>query len=220
MSHTVTGLIGQLQRNEQVSRAQAALNQRFFDQLVEYLRRRLGNYRGKDGAGPEDAANSALRIELQRLQQQGPDGLVHTRKSLWVLLKKIAWCKALNSLRDEQRHKRVAGSAVREADVGAGAADGVDLLSGVPAPDPAPDLAVEGRDYVCHLLEGLSDESSAIAAWLLQGHSYREILGKLGTRSMSYLAEHIKVIRAHIWNHLDPEYRQELTEELDWEDEA
>jgi RNA polymerase sigma factor (sigma-70 family) len=198
---SITRLLRQLDESGVPSdrqRAQQAIWERFFQQLVVVARRKLGSSprRVKD---EEDVVISAMEsFYAGAAQGRFPD--LRDRDGLWPLLVMITARKAYNQVRDERAQKR-GGGRVRGDSVWVGW--GVDeedaQLADFAFDDkPTPEMAAELSEECSRLLNLLPDDSMRrIAELKLQGSTTHEIATQLGI-SPRTLERRLQSIR-QIW---------------------
>jgi DNA-directed RNA polymerase specialized sigma24 family protein len=193
---SITRHILNLQQGKCESLARAELSRRFLGRLASAVRRRAGDFRGKDGFDAEDAANEALFDAFTRLESEGPSQRLRCRDDLLALLLRMALNKAYNAIRDEHRQKRGGGKVGPLTDVAA---------AGIP-----PDALVAGEEYVRRLTDGLPPQLEKVLAGLMEGLSNQEIAERLGGTARSLTNHYRKKLQEYVVSRLDPEDREWL----------
>lgn len=159
---SITRFVGQLQAGD--ADAAAPLWQRYFQQLVELARRKLGQAKVRV-ADEEDVALSAFDSFCRGLKA-GRFAELHDRDNLWKLLVVLTARKASHLVRDERRLKR---GGDRKAEAG-------DELASLISREPSPEFAAELAENCQRLLALLGDdELRAIALNKMEGYTNEEI---------------------------------------------
>jgi len=181
--HSITVHIQNLKPGADAGKTLAELrvSEYFFDRLVAVIAR---HFRLHGRVGPEDVANSVLRIAFDGMER-GEYVQFDCRENLWALLTTIAVRKALNRVRDESRRRRNGGAGPLVEDV----AD--------PRPDPA--RTAEVQEQCRRLFAVLGDDAlRQIARWKVEDDlSNREIARRLG-RAEETVRRQVLLIRS-LW---------------------
>jgi RNA polymerase sigma factor (sigma-70 family) len=161
-----------------VSGVERFISDRYFDRLVAAVRRRCP---AGGRAGPEDAANEALRVLFEGLRKG--DLQFRSRGPLWTVLRTVAVWRAINSRRGERKVKCVADlpEEAPGGDDSTVAYEGV--LGRIPSREPPPDWPLVERETRQLLFNDLlkSEEDRRIALGKFQdGASNKEIARRLG----------------------------------------
>jgi len=161
--------------------AAQAIWERYFDKLVRYARRKLGDM-PRRAADEEDIALSAMKSFYQGMAE-GRFPKVDDREDLWKLLVTITARKACAQWRREHAQKRGSGDVRGEsvfAKHGDEAAPGAGIGQ-VLGSEPTPELAAMVAENCEQLLAALEDETlRRIAQYKLEGWTTREIAESLG----------------------------------------
>lgn len=174
----------------------AAMNvvwERFFDALVAYANRHLGEHPHLKGTG-EDVAASVFE-SLWRGCREGRFQNVTSQSELWWTLLKMAKMKCVNHARVENAVKRgggVAPASLHDAHIGQAA------YAALVSQEPDPQYLAAVADELRHCLDELSDSSAReIAALTLEGYTVAEIAARVDL-SQSSVRRKLELVRA-IW---------------------
>ena len=152
----------------QRSLAQIRLSDYFFDRLVQLIAQ---HFRLHGKAGPDDVANSVLRIAFQGIEE-GRYQEFHCREDLWALLVTIAGHKAQNRIRDENRQRRSPGTVI--------SAEGLETAKDSSADPVQSAMLREQCQRLIDLLPPDKPELRRIVHWKVDEHlSNREIAERL-----------------------------------------
>jgi RNA polymerase sigma factor (sigma-70 family) len=169
--------------------------QRYFQQLVELARHRLGTA-PRRVADEEDVALSVFR-RLCEGARRGKFEKLSDRDDLWQLLAKITARRAIDQIRRQTPRKRGCGQ-VRGDSVFLGArTEGRGGIDELPGDEPTPEFLNELVEEHDRLLGKLADETlRQVAIWRLDGFTNEEIARKLGltTRSIERKLQRIREI--------------------------
>ena len=155
-----------------------ALWERYFRQLGARARGRLAGV-PRRASDEEDVALSAFH-SFCRAAAQGRFPDLHDRDDLWKVLLVITDRKALKLARHEGCQRR-GGGQVRDEAACEDGRTAADCLAQVPAPEPAPELAVLVADECRHLLQALGNaQVQQVAVLRLEGYTIPEIAGQVG----------------------------------------
>lgn len=153
--------------------------ERYFQQLVERARQRLGRT-PRRAADEEDIALSAFD-SFCRAAADGRFPRLDDRHDLWQLLLMVTERKVIDLVQYESRAKR-SGRVLDEWTLTARGESGgklpLDCLAGR---EPDPGLVAQVAEEYSRLLGLLGDtELRAVAEWKLEGYTIEEIAAKLG----------------------------------------
>jgi DNA-directed RNA polymerase specialized sigma24 family protein len=178
VSGSVTHWLRQL-REDEASRAEQALLERYFERLAGVARKHLRSAKRR-AADEEDVALSVLDSFFQAARQ-GRYPELGDRTRLWPLLAKIAACKAIKQSERETAQKRGGGKTRGDSALGT-VSDEIaplrgDYLGRIP---PGPETIVELKELVDHLLGTLDDATLRLVAQRkLEGYRNPEIAQEL-----------------------------------------
>jgi RNA polymerase sigma factor (sigma-70 family) len=175
---SITRMILDLRNGDPVVRNAAArlIWERYFRDLLTLARKNLDK-RIRLRTDEEDVTQSMFKSFCLR-QERGEFDLAG-RDELWKLLVTITLHKARNAAKAQRREKR---DVFREQTLSDGDETGSAgwLLEQMEAADPSPLEAVVLNEALERRLQALADpELREIALWRLEGHSNREIAGRL-----------------------------------------
>ena len=161
---SVTCLLAPVQAGDPA--ATQRLWERYFERLVGLARKKLRGA-APGGGDAQDVALSAL-ASFCRNAERGRFPQLADRDGLWRLLVTITARKAARLVRAERHQPQAAG--------GAAGPDLEQLLSRVPTPEMAAQLAEDYR----RLLDSLGDrELESVAVWRMEGLTVKEIADRL-----------------------------------------
>jgi len=158
--------------------AAQVLWERYFRLLVGCARQRLGAA-PRRAADEEDVALSAFD-SFCRGVEKGRFPRLDDRNDLRCVLLLLVARKAAHQIRDEKRLKRGGGKPVVETDQPRDGQDEEELAALIDS-EPTPAQAAQMADECGRLLDKLGDDDlRAIALWLVEGYTVKEIAEKLG----------------------------------------
>src|SRR5262245_41155027 len=158
-TNSITRLIQQIRQGDRAG--VAPLLERYFRRVAGLARQRL-RHAPRTGAGEEDVAQSAFRSLVRGLEDGRFTDLID-RNELWKMLFVLTTRKAIDQLRREGKHARLA--ARDEAALEQALANG-----------PTPAVEAEIHDELERLLKLLGKaDLRALARWKLEGYTNAEI---------------------------------------------
>jgi DNA-directed RNA polymerase specialized sigma24 family protein len=167
---------------------------RYFARLVSLARARLRRaaHRGSADADEEDAALSAFD-SFCRGVSEGRFARLNDRDDLWQLLVVLTSRKAIDHAKRQRALKR--GGDRMRAEPHRHQDSVIDVLEGLPGPEPTPEFAAMVAEEYTRLLEILDDETLRIVATRrLDGYTSEEIARELGC-AVRTVANKLKIIR-------------------------
>jgi DNA-directed RNA polymerase specialized sigma24 family protein len=175
-----------------------ALLDRYFRQLVDFARGRLGRL-PRSASDEEDVALSAFDSFCRRAEQgQFPD--LADRHDLWGILVLITSRKVCDLVEYERRGRR---DHRRREDAGSGGCADALPLDELLSREPDPALVAEMADCCRSLLARLGDEElRTIALRKLEGSSNEEIAALIG-RSRATVERRLTLVR-ELWSAEQP----------------
>ncbi len=178
---SITRLIQQIRQGDRAG--VAPLLERYFRRIAGLARQRL-RHAPRTDADEEDVAQSAFRSLVRGLEDGRFTDLIG-RNDLWKMLFVLTTRKAIDQLRREGRHARLA--APDEA-----------ALEQALAHEPTPALEAEVHAEIEWLLELLGkDDLRAVARWKLEGYTNAEIAQRQNCVERT-VERRLRVIRS-IW---------------------
>lgn len=176
-SHEISRMLPRIKAGD--DQAVAVVWRKYFEQLVRYSRRKLGEL-PRRAVDEEDVALSAM-YSFCRGMEAGKFENVDDRHDLWKLLVTITARKVCAKRRHEYAAKRdvrrvVDPGVLNPNSSGDGCMFSVDQLGGPPTQEMADSVVAN-----CHqLLDCLDEKCRQVALWTLEGYSNNEIADKLG----------------------------------------
>ncbi|MEQ8787640.1 MAG: ECF-type sigma factor [Pirellulaceae bacterium] len=188
--HSVTQWLQDLQSGDE--EAARRLWERYFEQLVQVARKRLGGAPRRI-ADEEDVALSAFDSLCRRAARGGFDE-VADREGLWRLLIVMARQKAVDRIRSAMAQKRGGGEVRGESVFGPASADmGIDQIA---CQQPTPEFLADVDERYQACLQSLRDDTLRnIAVRRLEGYSTEEIAREVGITARS-VRRKLDLIRA------------------------
>jgi RNA polymerase sigma factor (sigma-70 family) len=176
---SVTGWIEQLKAGEEA--ALGKLHQRYWPQLVEIARRKLGTS-PRRAIDEEDVAQQAFWGFFQSLKAGRVPQLTN-RYDLLALLTHITACQAINQIKHEVGVQKRGAGRVREEAALQPPSDSSQPgygLEAVPAPGPSPSEQAILQDCYQHYVDSLPEHLRPFAELCLAGCTHEEIAERLG----------------------------------------
>jgi RNA polymerase sigma-70 factor (ECF subfamily) len=168
--------------------AAGELFDRYCEKLMRLAQRRIGQ-RMASRVDPEDVIQSAFRTFFVRVRND--EFTFDGENDLFKLLVRLTVNKALRQIAHHRAAKR---DPHREA--GQGGADDADILAGVMAHEPSPDMEVAILDEFERFLSRLPDFERKVLELKLQGNTTTEIAEALGSydRKIRRVLERIEAV--------------------------
>lgn len=176
--------------------AASQLWERYFAQLVQLARRKLGS-NPRRIADEEDVAISVFR-RLCDGAEQGSFEQLSDRDGLWKLLVKITTNRAIDQKRHDNQQKRGGGKVRGESHFRGHEDSAAAGLDGLLGPEPTPDMLRQIAEEHDRLMSRLDETLRKIAVWKLENRNNQEIGTLLGVTSRS-VRRKLERIR-EIWN--------------------